>query len=218
MESVDLRDFEERFSRYLTHRVAIRPMSMSDMWPIWHATRNPDFNRFLLWNRPDDVRQVEDRLERIGDERRLGQMAAVSGVVRATGEWVCALRLYRIDPPEGVAAPAIEGGIWVHPNFWKSGLAVELARLTVDAVFAESNATVFRACAASGNRPSHAMLQASGFIPRRESIVDKEDGTPSPTMEFEILRPEWKPWFDQGREYDSPEYVERIESRLEIET
>jgi RimJ/RimL family protein N-acetyltransferase len=206
MKTIDLRDFEEHFSTYLTDRVAIRPLSPSDMWPLWLATRSPDFNRFLLWDRPGNVRQIHERLDRIADQRRLGAIAAVSGVIRATGEWMCALRVYPIDTPEYVTGTAVEGGIWLHPKFWKSGAAVELTKLTIDAVFGASEIGMFRACAAAGNKSSLAMLKASGFVPVRESVVDKEDGTPSPTVELEILREHWKPWFDQSAAYAHLDY------------
>lgn len=134
-------------------------------------------------------------------------MAATSGVVRATGEWVCALRIWEIEPPEGVQGTAVEGGIWVHPNFWRSGLAVELARLTVDAVFRELDVAVLRARASSANRASHGMLKAAGFELQRESIVDREDGVPSHSVELEVFRERWVPWFDQAVEFDSPEYT-----------
>ena len=138
-------------------------------------------------------------------------MAANSGVLRATGEWVGAVRVYEIEPPQGVQGLAVECGLWAHPKFWRKGLAAELTRLIVDATFAELDVQMIRACASIENRAAHTVLQASGFRPQRESLVDKEDGTPSPTLEFELLRADHKRWYDQAEMWDSLEFAQESE-------
>ena len=59
-------DFSElslNLQRAHGRRIALRPASLSDAWPLFHATRNPLFNKHLLWPQPQQEAAVLERME-----------------------------------------------------------------------------------------------------------------------------------------------------------
>ena len=63
----DFIDLSEQLQRVYSNRLALRPLALSDGWPLFEATRNPEFNRNLLWPQPPDTMAVFDRVNVIMD-------------------------------------------------------------------------------------------------------------------------------------------------------
>ena len=43
----DFASLSERLERVYSRRLALRPLSLADAWPLFEATRNPLFNRHI---------------------------------------------------------------------------------------------------------------------------------------------------------------------------
>ena len=92
-----------------SERVALRPVALCDAWPLFAATRNPLFNRHLLWPRPEREEQLLKRVRMIMEASRRGRLTALSAVARNSGEFIA---LFRFQP-HATLFDTIEMGVWV---------------------------------------------------------------------------------------------------------
>jgi RimJ/RimL family protein N-acetyltransferase len=184
-------DFEELANElHLVHtpRLALRPLALADAWPLWEATRNPAFNSGLLWEQPRQVSQVFERVEAILQAAEQGRLAAVSAVVKETGQWV---GLFRFLPHAANPVNAIEMGIWTHPAFWHGRVGLELGMACVSSAFSLSDAQLLLGAAAPSNRGACQLNRLCGLVPVRtvwrkhETLADVE------LIEHEITREQW---------------------------
>ncbi len=171
-----------------TSRLALRPVSIADAWPLWDATRNPAFNAGLLWGQPDHQEQVFERVNAIMQASHRGRLAAVSAVCRQTGQWV---GLFRFLPFAGNTR-AVEMGIWVHPAFWHGRLALELAQACGNAVFSFfPGLELLIGAAAPSNRGSCSLIRMCGMVPAR-TVWRKHETMPDVELiEHELTRARW---------------------------
>ena len=141
---------------YHTERLAMRQMSHSDLWPLWNATRHPEFNKGVLWSQPDDPVDVARRTIRLSLAAECGDIAAVSAVLRETGQWGAVFRYLMLDED-------LELGLWSHPTLWGNGIGTEVTRLAVFAAFLEVGVTSMCARVAASNRPAVRVLEKAGL-------------------------------------------------------
>jgi RimJ/RimL family protein N-acetyltransferase len=183
----DFNVLTERLERAYSTRLALRSVSLSDAWPLFEATRNPLFNRHLLWEAPNSEQELFQRMDAIIEAAKRGRMTALSAVVRKTGEWVS---LFRFQPHQR-DRQAVEMGIWTHDRFWHGNYSLEIGRLCVDAAFEESDADCLIGAAAPDNKASCRLMQAVGLREYRLVTRSKESGAPIELMEFKVTREEW---------------------------
>lgn len=184
----DYHELAERLERAYSKRVALRRVSLSDGWPLFEATRNPLFNKFLMWDAPADEREVLARVDAIVEAQRRGKLAAMSGVVRTTGEWAS---LYRFQPY--AADPEVmEMGVWTHHNFWHGRFTLELAKMCVDTCFECCEVDRLVGAAAPGNGGSCQLMRLLGMSEIELVFRKTESGRRVELQEFEILRSDWE--------------------------
>ena len=182
-------------------RIALRPAALCDAWPLFHATRNPLFNKHLLWPQPEQESAVLERMDLIVNAASRGRLSALSAVVKATGEWIGLFRFqpYRDDPQ------TLEMGVWLHDKFWHGRYSLEIGRLCVDAAFALSDVQRLIGASAPDNRGSCSLMLAVGMSPTDLVMRDAETGTPVLLQEYSITREQWnhrqspRPGFDVVR-------------------
>jgi RimJ/RimL family protein N-acetyltransferase len=196
--STDFHSLTEHLERVYTPRVAFRSVSLSDAWPLYEATRDPQFNMGLMWEQPDSDADVLARMDAIVAVARRGGMTAVSAVLKETGEWISLFRFqpYAADPD------LVETGIWTHRKFWRGQYSFELANACIDAAFLRTDVPLLIAAANPNNTRVHMLLGICGFTPRRSKARRKESGDEIDLTEFEITREEWtaahqRPRFEQ---------------------
>ena len=184
----DFLSLSDQLERVYSRRLAMRAVSLSDAWPLFHATRNPSFNKHLLWDQPSNEEQVLQRIDAIVDASRRGRMAALSAVIKQTGEWVSLFRFQPYVDDPGV----IEMGVWTHDRFWHGRYSLELGRLCVDAAFSVSDIPLLLGATVPANRGSCQLMQAVGMKPRN-FLVNRatESGVIVQAQEFVIERTEW---------------------------
>ena len=195
----DFIDLTHQLERVSNRRLAFRPATLSDAWPLYEATKNPLFNRHLMWPQPQDEAEVLRRMDAITSAARLGRMAALSVVVKATGEWVS---LFRFQPHAG-NDKLVEMGIWTHDRFWHGRYSLELGRICVDAAFECSDFDTLVGAAAAQNKSSCHLMTAVGMRP--SSLVTRvtETGAEVELQEFEITRHEWSSRVKRGQSFES---------------
>ena len=186
--SMDFRQLSERLERIYSKRFALRPVCLADGWPLFEATRNPSFNKHLLWEQPSAEAQALSRIDAIVEASRRGQMAAVSAVVKHTGEWAS---LFRFQPYCG-DPNAMEMGIWTHDRFWHGRFSFDLARLCVEAAFLNSDAHRLIGAAAPENRASCHLMKAGGMSPTALVTRHDENERAVVLQEYAVTRAEWQ--------------------------
>jgi len=171
-----------------SERVALRPVALCDAWPLYVATRNPQFNRHLLWPRPDNEELVLKRVRMIMDASRRGRLTALSAVQRATGEFIA---LFRFQP-HATLPGTIEMGIWLHDKYWHGRYSLELGRLCVSAAFSLSDQVqLLLGASAPENRGSCHLMKAVGMTAGRLVERDTEMGYRALLCEYTVTRAQW---------------------------
>lgn len=183
----DYQELTERLERVYSRRLALRPLSLADGWPLFQATRNPQFNKHLLWDQPHDERQVLERIDMIVEEARRGRMTALSAVVRETGEWAALFRFL----PHATEPLDVEMGLWMHDRFWHGRYAFELTRMCIDATFELSPATRLLGVSTFDNRASIFLMRQLGMSPTVQTTRYTETGAALPLQQFELTRNDW---------------------------
>lgn len=185
---IDYFALTQELERVFTPRLALRPVALSDAWPLFQATRNPDFNKHLLWEQPDNESLVLDRVNTIVEAARRGRLSAMSAVLKTTGEWVS---LYRFQPSANDAKTA-EMGIWTSDKFWNGRFSLELTRACIDAAFTLSGVSSLIGGASPHNRPSCKLLEFCGLTLFNTCIRHSETFVEVPAQEFQITRRQWR--------------------------
>lgn len=183
----DFIELTEQLERVHTARLALRPIALCDAWPLFEATRNPEFNRNLLWPQPEADVPVLDRIQAIMEVARRGGMTALSAVLKSTGEWVS---LYRFQPYE--ADPLlVEMGIWTHEKFWEDRYSFELTQACVDSAFTLTDIPLLIGGASPDNKASCRILERCGLKPTCVIHRHSETKVERKSQEFQITRVEW---------------------------
>ncbi len=214
---IDFLQLTEQLERVHTGRLVLRQLALADAWPLYQATRNPLFNRHLLWPQPEDVGQVLDRIDTIIDASRKGRLSAVSAMVKQTGEWVS---LFRFQP-HASRKDAVEMGVWTHDRHWHGRVSFELGRACVDAAFALSGIATLVGAASLDNRSSCRLMELCGMSPTVLVYRPSEEGSEVQLQEFEIRRAQWaearsKPAFQSWPERAMPIPAVRKPAQREI--
>lgn len=184
----DFHQLTLELERAHSRRIALRPVALSDAWPLYQASRNPLFNQHLLWSQPETEREVLDRVSVIVDAARKGRLAGISAVVKETGDWISLFRFVpHINRPG-----AVEMGIWTHDRFWHGRYSLELGRLCVSAAFALSSVNMLIGAASPENKPSCQLMRLCGLRPLDLVMRDHEAGHKVLLEEFGITRTEWE--------------------------
>lgn len=185
---VDFHALTERLERIYTPRLALRQASLADGWPLFAASRNPLFNKHLLWEQPMDEWPMLDRIDAIVETARRGKLSAVSAVERETGVWISLFRFL----PYGLEPRTVEMGVWTHHAFWHGTYTFELVGACIDAVFSFTEIDRLIAAAMPAHERSRRLLGRLGLT-RHGSIVHRPDynGGVVDVFEHRITRQEW---------------------------
>ena len=192
MKKYDWNEINGLEKGYYGERVLLRPLLECDVYPIFMATTNPAFNRYLLWDAPLTIAQLSERIEKILDERRKGLMGVWVAAEITTGAFVALFRAYTVEAPSSPDEFHVGTGIWLHPNYWKGGLSVDVSKLSLDLIFNETPVDVLHAETHVDNKASLGLFRAMGLVHSGTIDVDREDGTPSPSHTFHITRSVYK--------------------------
>lgn len=183
----DFHELTQSLECSFSERIALRPVALSDAWPVFMASRNPAFNRHLLWAQPEHEGMVLKRVRMIMEASRRGKLTALSAVRRQTGEFIA---LFRFQP-HATRPEVIEMGIWVHDRYWHGRYSLELGRLCVSGAFALSNVQLLLGASAPENRGSCHLMEAVGMVAAQTVSRPTEMGHEAILREYTITRADW---------------------------
>ncbi|MFK7963581.1 MAG: GNAT family N-acetyltransferase [Burkholderiaceae bacterium] len=181
---MNFKQFSKRIDHHYSDRLALRPIALSDAWPLFEATQADGFNEHLLWQRPEHHLPVFERIESIIAQAQSGQIAAVAAVARKTGQFAA---LYRFAP----FADGVEMSLWTHPAFWGGGFGTETTRLAVHAAMAESNTNRLYARSMNENKPAQRVLEKVGLKATDMGSICDESGAERHYLTFTMDRADW---------------------------
>jgi RimJ/RimL family protein N-acetyltransferase len=131
MKSMMLSTMSAALESYTIKGVLFRPLARCDAFPLFDATRNPDFNRHLLWSAPETEQQAPVQVDKLIRQNTLQNVVAQSICKKSTGEWLG----YLLFKP---FKDGVELGIALHPRTWNTRLTLTaitaLIQTTIDAL------------------------------------------------------------------------------------
>lgn len=167
----------------VTKRLALRALTPADAGPLYGATFHPEFNKNLMWSRPDSHEQVQDRVNQIIRQSEGPCLAAFCAVNRQTGEWVSLYRLIMTCTHEA------EMGLWTHPSYWGGGYGTELTHAAIDLAFRTTDLNTLMAAASPSNPGACRVLEKCGLEAGPVESRMTDDGRIVPLIQFRIKRP-----------------------------
>jgi len=185
-----MRDFFElttRLSGLQTSRLALREASPADGWALFDATRNPEFNRLLVWPRPDTPEQAVQRMEAICLAQNRGRMSAISACLKETGAWVAVFRFL----PYGLDPDITEMGLWMHPDYWRSSFGKELTQACMEVAFSMPEVHTLLGATLPQNQGAIRVLLSCGLVFSGNVIRHHEDGRAVDVIEHRVTREGW---------------------------
>lgn len=111
MTKFQLQHLRMLFSHRYARSVVFRDVARCDGFALFEATRNPEFNRHLLWPAPAEEGAIFVQIDKLIREHTLGNALILSLCDRKTGTW---LGLARIQ----AWSDGVEFGLYMHPDTW----------------------------------------------------------------------------------------------------
>lgn len=181
-------DLTAALTRLHSRRLVLRPVCLSDAWPLYSSTRNPVFNQHLAWEAPRDLDAVVQRVSAIMTGVEQGRLAAVSAATKATGAWVALFRFL----PWKEDDRAIELGIWTHTDYWHGRYSLELGGMCVDAAFAVTTADKVVGLSLPENKSSCRLMELVGMSESGHTVRYSESGRRLEVAKYELTRRQWE--------------------------
>lgn len=170
---------------FVTERLKIRPVALSDVDVVWEASRVPGFNNGMSWDPPETRAAIVEMNRNSIEAWKLGQdyvfTIALLGKDKPIG---------RIGLQKGDAPGSWNMGFWIHPEHWGRGYAPEAAGAVLDFAFNTLAATCIVASHALWNTRSQAVIERLGF--RYVGVNPAglyKGGQPVEEREYELTRP-----------------------------
>ena len=108
-----LLQIQNLFQNYYTENFIYRPFVKADTFPLFDATRNPEFNHYLLWDAPKDIAELTEQVDMLLREQLMNQSVLISICEKNNGQWIGFIKFVHYSNN-------IEISFWIHPNYWKS--------------------------------------------------------------------------------------------------
>jgi RimJ/RimL family protein N-acetyltransferase len=108
--------------------LSFRPVARCDAFPLFEASRHPEFNRFLLWPAPQKEQGTVLQVDKLIREWLLNMTATFSIVERMSGTWVGLVKLFPYKDPKGVLQDGVEMSLMIHSNAWATGVVERAGR------------------------------------------------------------------------------------------
>jgi RimJ/RimL family protein N-acetyltransferase len=164
-----IQEIKGSFDFYRTTNLTFRNMSRSDIYPLFIATKNENFNKNLLWGAPENEVIMIMEAEKLLRQSTLNQMVAISIAEKDTGKWVGLVKFE--DFKDG-----LEIGLWIHPDYWGSGIALSTAYSSVEVVFSHSKVNKIYCATRQDNIVVQKMAKKLNFTELERGIKQHKDG------------------------------------------
>lgn len=112
----DLQKLSYQIKRHCSHNFAFRDLSRADVFPLWEATRNEDFNKHLTWSRPDSLKELIQEIDKLIQENKMNESLSYSIIYQKNGQWAGFCKF-------GSYLDGLMLSLWIHPDYWKTKAA-----------------------------------------------------------------------------------------------
>ena len=115
LNKATIQKLKNDFMRCYSKNVVYREVARCDGFPLFMATRNPEFNKYISWSAPKEEKDIFLPIDKLIREQNLNESVVLSICHKYTGEWMGVARLKEWKD-------GIEIGIFLHPNYWGRGV------------------------------------------------------------------------------------------------
>lgn len=124
----NIKKIKKAFNDHTTEKFAFRRLSKADCFPLLMATQNPDFNRFLLWDKPEDEADLMMNILKLLREDDSESSAVFSICEKYNGKWVGLLKWAPYQDSMTIS-------FWLHPDYWRTMTAYKVVDSSFDIAF-----------------------------------------------------------------------------------
>ena len=115
--SITIQKLKSIYNNYYAENIVFRNLAKSDLFPLYKATENPSFNKYLTWDAKDEA-NLNIEVKRLLNEAQANRAVVISICDKNSGTWSGFLKF--IPNTDG-----LEVSIWIHPNNWNSRFSVK---------------------------------------------------------------------------------------------
>lgn len=116
-----------KFNYYKTKTLLFRNITRSDSFPLFEATQNEEFNKYLSWEKPKTIEQTINKIE----ELMLDQNTIAISFSKKNGVWCGMFSFTKYK--DGVML-----SFWTHPEYWSKIYPIHAAFASIDILFKET--------------------------------------------------------------------------------
>lgn len=165
--------------------ISFRSIAKNDVFPLFVATKDENFNRFLLWPRPVEAKEIYPEVDKLIRQNLKNELLAVSLCEKDTAKW---MGLFKFTPFKD----GLEITIWIHPEGWKKGVVINTAYPLIQLLQWNYDKIPLYVRVFPQNIPMKRILRKYGFV-FVENIEEKTTtGTPVVLELFILNKDNWK--------------------------
>lgn len=173
---------------YATPRLRLVPVEDRHADQIWEWTRDPRFNKFVLWPQPKIPLQAKQFIDRALAAWHARTGFSYFGEWKETGETVARVEARRSRRRSQVA----EVGMLIAPSAWNRGLATELTYFGLWFCFENLELEAVSIDAAASNGASNHLLEELGLHLLGEQDFPLAEGGTARLNRFVMTRDEFQ--------------------------
>lgn len=173
------------FDRHLAKNITFRSMARCDAFPLFVASQNENYNRFLLWVAPPNERDILPRVDKLLRDETLGKILALSICDKKTGTWRGSLtfRPFR---------DGIEMGLSLHPDVWNRGVVFTAGQAAIEVVLEQLPDVPFYIRVQPGNVRMERICHRFAFL-YQERMTETHPVSGSVDLDVYLLdKPRWE--------------------------
>jgi RimJ/RimL family protein N-acetyltransferase len=182
-------DLKIAFNKIHVGTTSFRPLERCDAFPLFEATRNTEFNKFLLWHAPENEDGIVIQVDKLIRESTLNRSITLSLCERKTGTWIGLVRLQAY-------ADGMEMGLMLHPQVWSTGVVANAGRAVIQTLLEHAGKTSIYVRVRPGNIRMDKICSFYHFE-LAENVTDThaQDGTVDLRL-FKLNKDLWKKYED----------------------
>lgn len=169
---------------YVTENYCFRPFVKADVYPLFVACQNPDFNKFLLWAPPQTIEEAMVQVRKLMREDVLNQHVTFSAIEKMTGRWAGFARW--IPFKDGMAL-----SLWFHPDFWGKGVGSEVMDAMIHIAFKNTLIEHLYGMMQPDHKASVRLVEGRRMKYQESLDLMHDDGTPRKVHMYHLARTDW---------------------------
>ena len=173
---------------YETPRLRLVPVEDRHADLIWEWSRDPRFNKHVLWRQPQIPLQAKLFIDNALAAWKSGKGFSYFGESKQTGETLARVEARRSRRRDGIA----EVGMLIAPKAWNQGLATELTYFGLWFCFENLELEAVAIDAGSANAASNHLLEGLGLHPLGEQDFPLAEGGSARLNRYVMTRDEFQ--------------------------